>query len=63
MYLNLDALVNRKNKKLSEAVSEEKEALNKKDAVDYEAVNNLKWKLIKQIICFAEKRNFFFRSL
>ena len=58
MYLNLDALVNRKNKKLLEAIQEEREALNEKDTVDYEAVNNLKWKLLVQIYALQKKETF-----
>ena len=58
MYLNLDALANSKNKKILSTVQEEKEALNQKDAVDYEAVNNLKWRLIEQLYAAQKKETF-----
>ena len=58
MYLNLDAVADPKQKKLLAKASEEKEALNQQDAVDYEAVNNLKWKLIKQLYTSQKKQTF-----
>ncbi|MEP6683902.1 MAG: 4-alpha-glucanotransferase [Parafilimonas sp.] len=58
MYLNIDALADSKNKKLLEAVSVERETLNQKETVDYEAVNNLKWKLIKQLYASQKKETF-----
>jgi len=58
MYLNLDELIKNKKKKLSEAVREKIKELNQKDAVDYEAVNNLKWKLLKQIYASHKKETF-----
>jgi 4-alpha-glucanotransferase len=49
MYLNIDALVNPSNKKILKDFLKEKEQLNKKADVDYEAVNKLKWSLFKKI--------------
>ena len=58
MYINLDALVNSKNKKLLAACNEERQALNEKDAVDYVAVNILKWKLLREIYALQKKETF-----
>jgi 4-alpha-glucanotransferase len=58
MYLNLDALVSKKNKKLLEPLKEEKEALNKKDTVDYEGVQKLKRKLVLQVYDLQKKETF-----
>ncbi|MEO8710754.1 MAG: 4-alpha-glucanotransferase [Parafilimonas sp.] len=58
MYLNLDELANDKNKKLLQLSNEEREALNKKDALDYEAVNKLKWKIIEEIYTLQKKETF-----
>lgn len=58
MYLNLDTMVKKKNIKLLENVKEEREALNKKDAVAYVQVNKLKWKLIEQVYLLQKKETF-----
>ncbi len=49
MYLNPEQLVNKKNKSLLKNLQKEKEQLNKNAAIDYEAVNKLKWSLFKKI--------------
>lgn len=49
MYLNLEGLVQPKHQYLLEGLGEEKAKLNKLDTVDYEAVNLLKWSIIKQV--------------
>ncbi|MEP7319005.1 MAG: 4-alpha-glucanotransferase, partial [Panacibacter sp.] len=49
MFLNLDQATETANKHLLEAITEESLRLNKLEAVDYEAVNQLKWKFIRQI--------------
>src|SRR5215510_8049529 len=56
MYLNLDELVNDKHKHLLDAVKEEREQLNQKDAVAYEAVNKLKWRLLEEIYALQKKQ-------
>ncbi len=58
MYLNLDELANEENKHLLEASKEERENLNQKDAVDYESVNRLKWKLIEAIYILQKEKTF-----
>ena len=58
MYLNPDALVKAKNKKLLSELKAEREELNKKDAVDYEAVTKLKWRLIKQVYPLQKEETF-----
>lgn len=58
MYINPDALATKKNKKLLDAAKEERLALNEKDTVDYEGVNNLKWKLLKEIYALQKKETF-----
>jgi 4-alpha-glucanotransferase len=58
MYLNFNALVNKKNKKLVEAVKEERQALNEKDTVDYEGVQKLKRKLLLQVYDLQKKETF-----
>lgn len=49
MFLNLGQATNAANKHLLEAITEEAQRLNKLETVDYEAVNQLKWKFIRQI--------------
>ena len=49
MYLHLDDMVNEENKHLLEPIKAEGKRLNALETVDYEAVNNLKWKFIRQV--------------
>jgi 4-alpha-glucanotransferase len=49
MYLHLEDVVNEENKHFLDAVKDEKTRLNALDSMDYEAVNNIKWKIIRQI--------------
>ena len=49
MYLHLPNVVLDKNKHLLQGFMDEKLRLNKLDNVDYEAVNALKWSIIKQV--------------
>ncbi|MFT4154945.1 4-alpha-glucanotransferase [Parafilimonas sp.] len=58
MYINPDALASKKNKKILKAAKAERSALNEKDTVDYEAVNNLKWKLLKELYALQKKETF-----
>lgn len=58
MYLNIDALVNKSNKKILKDFIKEKQALNKKEEVDYEAVNKLKWTLFKKIYALQKLETF-----
>ncbi len=58
MYLNPEALVKVKNKKLLADLQSEREELNQKDAVDYEAVTKLKWKLIERVYPLQKKETF-----
>ncbi len=58
MYLDLDAVAAAKNKKILEAAQQEREALNTKEVVDYEAVNKLKWTLVKQLYVAQKKTTF-----
>ncbi len=58
MYLNLDGLVSKKNKKLLDDVKDERQALNEKVSVNYEGVNNLKWKLLREIYPLQKKETF-----
>ena len=67
MYLNIQDVVSKANKHLLDEVKKEKEDLNKKDSVDYLAVNKLKWSIIEKIypsqkdetFSSAEYKNFF----
>jgi len=49
MYLHLEDVVQAKNKGLLEGLDAEKNRLNALDTVDYEAVNNYKWSIVKQV--------------
>ncbi|HRI20017.1 MAG TPA: 4-alpha-glucanotransferase, partial [Panacibacter sp.] len=49
MFLNLEQAADAANKYLLDAIGDEQQRLNKLEAVDYEAVNKLKWQVIKQI--------------
>ncbi len=67
MYLNPEQLLNKSDKRFLDDLQKEKEELNAKDAVDYEAVNALKWKIItkayeaqkKETFSSAEYKTFF----
>ena len=49
MFLNLNEAAEAANKHILEPSADEQKRLNKLEAVDYEAVNKLKWQLIKQL--------------
>ncbi|HVX51935.1 MAG TPA: 4-alpha-glucanotransferase, partial [Chitinophagaceae bacterium] len=49
MYLHLEDVVQPKNKHILTGFEIEKERLNVLEAVDYEAVNALKWNIVKQV--------------
>ncbi len=49
MFLSLDQATDDNNKHLLLEIAYEQQRLNKLEAVDYEAVNKLKWQVIKQI--------------
>ncbi len=57
MYLNLEALAN-DDEIINDEVIKQKEELNHKAEVDYEAVNNLKWSVIKQLYISQKKETF-----
>ncbi len=58
MYLHLEKIVDDKNKALFNEINEEKNKLNKRDSLDYEAVNNFKWKIIKALYPLQQKETF-----
>ena len=49
MYLNVDALANEENKSIIEKYRDEASQLNALATVNYEGVNDLKWKIIHEI--------------
>jgi 4-alpha-glucanotransferase len=49
IYLNIQYATHNANKHILDAVSNEQRHLNKLDALDYTAVNELKWRLIHQL--------------
>ena len=49
MYLNLDKVVSDSNRQLLHELSIERQRLNKLDTVDYEAVNKIKWHILREI--------------
>ena len=49
MYLNLEKVLGEKNKQLLHELSVERQRLNNLDAVDYETVNKIKWRLLTEI--------------
>lgn len=49
MYLNMDKLLKDENKHLLDEYRDEQQRLNDLDTLDYEAVNNIKWEIIKKI--------------
>ena len=58
MFLNLDDLASDKNKNILKEEKEERERLNALPAVDYEAVNKLKWKLLRKIYPLQKEETF-----
>ncbi len=58
MYLNVDEVVNEENKHLLEPYKEEAQRLNALPALDYEAVNDLKWKIIHEIYPLQKEATF-----
>jgi len=58
LYLNLSLVADAENKALVSALEEERARLNKLDAVDYEAVTSLKWKLIEQLYPLQKDKTF-----
>lgn len=58
MYLNLAKAACDKHMQLVNEIEAERQKLNKLDAVDYEAVNNLKWRVIKQLYPLQQKEIF-----
>lgn len=58
MYLNMDAMINEENKGLSEPYKEEAKRLNGLSDVDYEAVNDIKWKLIHEVYPLQKEATF-----
>ncbi len=58
MYLNIEKLLNESSKYLLEKIEEEKNQLNEKDEIDYEAVNKLKWQLFHKIYALQKKETF-----
>lgn len=58
MYLNIEQLANESNTQFFSEVEEEKNLLNKKETVDYEAVNNLKWSVISKLYSAQKKETF-----
>ncbi len=49
MYLNVEQVAGEENKQLLDSYKEEAKRLNALPAVDYEAVNDLKWKIIHEL--------------
>lgn len=49
IYLNLQQATHDSNKHIPDAVANEQQRLNKLDALDYQAVNELKWRVIQQL--------------
>lgn len=49
IYLNLQQATHDSNKNILEAVANEQQRLNKLDALNYQAVNELKWRVIQQL--------------
>ncbi|WP_231402021.1 4-alpha-glucanotransferase [Panacibacter microcysteis] len=58
MYLNLAKAAGEKHAQLVKDVEAERQRLNKLDAVDYEGVNNLKWRVIKQLYPLQQEEIF-----
>jgi 4-alpha-glucanotransferase len=49
IYLNLQQVTDKANKHLLDATADEQNRINKLDTLDYDAVNKLKWEIIKQL--------------
>lgn len=58
MFLNLAVAAGTEHATVLKSISEEKQRLNKLDSVDYEAVNDLKWKVIKQLYPLQKEKIF-----
>lgn len=58
MFINLDDVADEKNKHLFEKETEERNRLNSLPAVDYEAVNELKWKILRSIYPLQKDKTF-----
>ncbi|WP_235921020.1 4-alpha-glucanotransferase [Foetidibacter luteolus] len=58
MYLNLAKVAGEKGKHLVTALEDERLRINKAGAVDYEAVNSLKWKLVQQLYPLLKDETF-----
>ena len=58
MYLNMEEMVSEENKSLSEKYLAEAKRLNGLPAVDYEAVNDIKWKLIHDVYPLQKETTF-----
>ncbi|CAN5577070.1 4-alpha-glucanotransferase [soil metagenome] len=58
MFLNLAEAAGETHAGLLNDIEEERQKLNKLDAIDYEAVNNLKWRIIKQLYPLQKKKIF-----
>jgi 4-alpha-glucanotransferase len=55
MFLNLSQVAGTEHADALKDILEEQQRLNKLDTVDYEAVNNLKWKVLKNFILTKER--------
>lgn len=60
MFLHLESLLTKEDKNVHDEISAKKLKLNTLDSVDYEAVNNFKWKIIRQI--YPAQKNSLFGS-
>ena len=58
MYLNAEAMTSEENKHLLDQYKEEAERLNALPAVDYEAVNDIKWKIIHEVYPLQSEATF-----
>lgn len=58
MFLHIEDVADDENKHLLEKETEERARLNSLDAVDYEAVNELKWKLLRSIYPLQKDKTF-----
>ena len=58
MYLNMNAMAGKENKSLLEPFEAEAKRLNELPEVDYEAVNDIKWKLIREVYPLEKEATF-----
>ncbi len=58
MYLNIDAMVEADNKHIADQYRDEARHLNKLDAVEYAAVNDMKWKIIHEVYPLQKEATF-----